>query len=793
MKIRRSPSIPIKVALVALLAGILSAPQASALSQMHERPSTVWGHVYAGPATKTALARTSGGVHLDPKSTFVVNYKNFPVWAKNDVQAAIDIWSANFVSKVPISVDATWGRSSSYGVLGSARPGNYFLNFANAPDPTLWYPSALANALAGQDLDKNNAEIVIQVNSSANWDQRNDGAPTKTEYDLESVFIHELGHGLGFLSTDSYDTYFRYGSIDQPTAYDAYVQVPDARRLSDLPSPSLELGLALTGPLVWSGPLGIKANGGVKPLLYSPTRYEDGSSVSHLDEKTYSSSGLDSVMTPNLDAGEVFQGPGPLLLAMMDDLRNKPPVGIAIMLPSPPRNPVAIIGDKSAVVSFDLPANVRTAQISEYLVKNTKTGEVVTTTSSPVLIPSLKNGTSYSFSITAKNSLGPSDPALTNAVTPQAALAVTALDSLADGRFNVVTSFRNQPAIVYTDKKSGTVKLALWTGRVWKKVLVDGRGGTAGRTGHDVSGPVSACISGVGTKQILHIFYSDLIDKDLRYATYDNLGFKYEIVDGNGPVVQPYDQPDRVRTASDVSASNACAITASGVQVFYRDESQGILLGAVKGSSGQWVYDLVDGDRKTDGRTTGDVAFHIRAVTVGAKVSVLYDSVIGLNQQKVITAGEIRLATRSSASKLDWSYQILDTSSVETAVVGYDVSLNKTADGIIAAWLTASSLTIPNPNQLRWVNLNNPSVMTTVTAEGFGAPTFPMSVDAKTMLFGCQNRLCAFDLVPQLSKPSIKFISSALDALRMQSNWVIINKDRFIVASIAGKLSLIKV
>ena len=83
--------------------------------------------------------------------------------------------------------------------------------------------------------------------------------------------------------------------------------------------------------------------------------------------------------------------------------------------------------------------------------------------------------------------------------------------------------------------------------------------------------------------------------------------------------------------------------------------------------------------------------------------------------------------------------------------------------------------------------------MTTVTAEGFGAPTFPMSVDAKTMLFGCQNRLCAFDLVPQLSKPSIKFISSALDAQRMQSNWVIINKDRFIVASIAGKLSLIKV
>jgi hypothetical protein len=328
----------IGIALVCVLAGLWLSPTAHAQSVVREIPSTVWGHTYAGPASKTPSVTSHSGTHLQAKSTFLVNYRNFPTWARNDVQAAIDNWSANFVSSTPITVDASWGRSATDGILGSARPGNYFSNFQGAPDSTLWYPSALANALGGVDLDKNNPEIVIQVNSTANWDQRNDHQPTNSEYDLESVFIHEIAHGLGFLSTDSYDTYFKYGILDQPTPFDAYAQTPDDRRLSDLPSPSLELGKALTNTLVWSGAMGIKANKGVKPVLYTPGHYQDGSSVSHLDENTYSSAGLDSVMTPNLDAGEIFQGPGPLLLAMMEDLRNKPPAGLSVALPQVPRN-----------------------------------------------------------------------------------------------------------------------------------------------------------------------------------------------------------------------------------------------------------------------------------------------------------------------------------------------------------------------------------------------------------------------------------------------------------------------
>lgn len=790
MQTRRRNPIRASIALVAILAGILAIPQAHALSIVHERASTVWGHTYAGPATTNLQSTNNAGAHLQKQSTFVVTYNNFPTWAKNDVQAAIDVWSENFASTVPITIDATWGRSSTSGILGSARPGNYFSGFTGAPDSTLWYPSALANALAGTDLDKNSPEIVIQANSNANWDQRNDGKPTNSEYDLESVFIHELGHGLGFLSTDAYDTYFKYGILDQPTPFDAYAQTGDGRRLSDLPSPSLELGTALTSALVWSGPLGIQANNGVKPLLYTPSHYEVGSSVSHLDEATYSSAGPNSIMTPNMNAGEVFHEPGPLLLAMLQDLRNKPPAGIASTMPLPPRNVSALVGDRSAVITFDLPTNSRTAQISNFDIKNNRTGAEITATSSPVLISGLTNGLSYSFSIFSQNALGKSEIVQTNLVTPQPAWKATVLDPLADGQHISTTLFKTKPAIVYTDSKYGRVKLALWTGKLWRKLTVDGRGGSSGRTFHNVSGPVSVCVSGTGTNQIMHIFYADQIDKDLHHATFDGTNFKYEIVDGNGPIVQPYQQLNRVRTASDVSVSNACASTAVGIQVFYRDETQGILLGAYKGLSGKWSYEVVDGDRTTNNRTTGDVGIRLRAVAVGSKVSVLYDSVLVVNQQKQVTSGEVRLATRMGISS-NWTYRTLDTSGGGVAVAGYAISLNKTSAGVIASWLTSSGVSLPRPTQIRWDNLSDQSPAVTITSDGYGLPTAPLSIDNQTLAFGCQGRICTTELKP-ISKTPIRLVSNYQNPVAVESDWVMVNKIRYAVASVAGKLTLLK-
>lgn len=776
---------------LALIAGLLAPIQAVALTPFLQREATQWGNVYAGPNTNVKQTPRPKIAYIEAKSKFIVNYKNFPEWAKKDFQAAVDVWSAHFSSSVPITIDATWTRISTYGVLGSARPGSYFAGFDQAPDSSLWYPSALANALAGKDLDPKQSEIVIQVNSLAEWNMRNDGISHQNEYDLQSVFLHEMGHGLGFLSTDSYDSFFGYGSIDQPTPFDAYLQVEDGRRLSDLPTPSIELGKALTSTLVWSGPLGIAANGGVKPLMYTPKKYEEGSSVSHLDEATFSKSALDAVMTPNLDAGEIFHQPGPLLLAMMEDLRRKPPVGIAVGIPQVVRNVSALVSDSAAIVTFDPPANARSAQITSYSVRNLKTNQVKSSTSSPIVFTGLKNGTSYTFAVTAANSNGVSEAVNTAPVTPQASWKRFVIDSKSDASVLASATFNGQPAIAYVDSKSGDLKLATWNGKVWVKITVDGAGGSAGRTNANIKGALSLCVNGSGKAQMLHIFYADAQDTDLRYAKYDGKKFTYEIVDGNAPQVNNYEDPIRVRTGSDLSVSSACVASAAGVQVFYRDESQGILLGAVKlAAAKSWSYELVDGDRKTDGRTTGDVAFKLKSVFDGKTSYVIYDSILTINQKKEATTGEVRVAMRSNLSSTGWSYQTLEATSAASPVVGYDVALGKNTKGVFATWLSSAPNSLPSANKVRWSYISPAPTLENITTEGFGKPAKYLATDGSMISFNCEKRLCAVDT--SKASPKISFVVASENPDGIMSTWVVVNRVKYLVAGINGQLSMLR-
>ena len=768
-----------------LVSSLLYVPAAEAAPLV--APSTVWGHTYAAESSGVISVPATQSANLEKRSKFVVNYKNFPDWAKNQVQAAIDLWAVNFDSKVPINVDATWGRSSAADILGSARPDRYYAKFAAAPDSSLWYASALANAIAGKDLDLDNPEIIIQINSEAEWDLDGLGKPTRYEYDLKSVMFHELAHGLGFLSTSSYifdRTKGQYvGIMEQPTPFDAYLQTQDGNRLADLASPSFELGQALNSRLVWSGPEGINANNGVKPLMYSPSNYDAGSSVSHLDENTFANSGTDAVMTPNLEAGEVFNEPGPILLAMMKDLRNKPAPGLAAGIPSEVINAQALIGDSSAIITFEPPVNSRTTQVSQYIIKNVSTGKEKIVTDSPAIITGLKNGTSYTFEIVASNSRGSSSAVTTKAVTPRAAWSSQVLDAASDARSITSTTLNGQPVIAYVDSKTSILRLATWSGKSWKKTTIDS----------DIAGQVSLCVSGKNLKQTLHIFYADKTDNDLRYATLNGTKIAREIVDGNAAKVQSYEEIVRVPTASNVSVSNACAITSDGIQVFYRDETQGVLLGAYKNFDGEWSYELVDGDRKTDFRTTGDVAFHMKALVDGNKTYVLYDSVLAINQNRDATSGEIRLATRTSFDPGAWQYRTLESPTADPSILGYDVEIAKTAKGIIASWFSATALSMPDPTLLRTLNLSTAAGVVTTSTSNFGTPNELFSSDSKTLLFNCLGRLCAIDYAKfSKGQSAIALASSWQSTEPIASAWIVLNKVRYAVAGINGKVVLLK-
>ncbi len=282
-------------------------------------------------------------------ANITVDYHGFPANAKTAFQAAVDIWKTLVTSSTPILVDATWSNlTATYGdstILGSSSPSFYIENFENAPRPNTYYPVALANAISGIDQappdsdNPNGAEISADFNSnpSTSWYFGTDGHPGSQQEDLETVVLHELGHGLGFLgSFDGLDPnsqqdvgrgYYGLTSDGQnPTIFDRFVSDVHGVPLisSTYPNGSIALGRVLRGGTAngvrWNGAWGIRAAGMQRPTLYSPATWMEGSSFSHLDESTYPAGSANALMTPGITEGEADHSPGPIVLAMLRDM-----------------------------------------------------------------------------------------------------------------------------------------------------------------------------------------------------------------------------------------------------------------------------------------------------------------------------------------------------------------------------------------------------------------------------------------------------------------------------------------
>jgi MYXO-CTERM domain-containing protein len=128
----------------------------------------------------------------------------------NAFMQATSIWGQLIDSYVPVVIDANFGALSctaSSITLGQARATGFEFNAPGLPPNTL-FPEPLADRIAGVDLAPGMADIQATFNGDLagcsngeqDWYYGFDGKTSGAQIDLISVILHELGHGLGFLS-----------------------------------------------------------------------------------------------------------------------------------------------------------------------------------------------------------------------------------------------------------------------------------------------------------------------------------------------------------------------------------------------------------------------------------------------------------------------------------------------------------------------------------------------------------------------------------------------------------------
>ncbi len=219
-------------------------------------------------------------------------------------EAAVLVWEAVLDISVEIEVDATFssqgGTSMGSTPLGFAGPETVHRDFTGAPLTNTYYVQAQANQLSGMDLDVQSdlsADFNADVDSAVlvpgfSWYYGIDGLPPGGTIDFFSTILHELGHGLGFLSLVDETTGAEFNGRD-----DIYsVQLQHGGSGGDAPFNTLSnagrlAAITSVNELEWKGTAVIgdaTFNPGGNPvLMYAPSTVDPGSSLSHWDTTNF--------------------------------------------------------------------------------------------------------------------------------------------------------------------------------------------------------------------------------------------------------------------------------------------------------------------------------------------------------------------------------------------------------------------------------------------------------------------------------------------------------------------------
>ncbi len=227
---------------------------------------------------------------------------------RNALNEAVRLLNLELETPVPIVVQACWEEldwGPTGGVLAQASPSSFSLDTPGLPALQTWYPMALLARLSGTDACRlgaatcGTADIRAAFNIEPEWYLGLD-QPLGSARDMVTVAMHEVTHGLGFISLVDVETGARAESTVGGQFDDIFSLVLGHAQNGN-PVPYLDLTDAgrvsansSVEELVWRG---VRATASSKnlymavdsghPQMYAPSPIEPGSSVSHVRNLRY--------------------------------------------------------------------------------------------------------------------------------------------------------------------------------------------------------------------------------------------------------------------------------------------------------------------------------------------------------------------------------------------------------------------------------------------------------------------------------------------------------------------------
>lgn len=246
------------------------------------------------------------------------------------LEYAASRWSSQISGTIPIQIKASWYSAAPSGgliTLANASPAHYASNGSNGgplPFNDTRYPTALAGEISGTDIviAGETNDIVVNCNSYLDtvttdgfaWDYDLSNSTVGAGSSFVGTMLHEIGHGLGFTSDLAAD-----GSYDSaPNVWDKFMANSAGHFIPDMNAANRALART-SQDLFFDGTNVRLYNSGNAARLYAPSSYVSGSSLSHFDEDTFSTTGnVNELLTPiNSFPTQLF---GNLVTGVMRDM-----------------------------------------------------------------------------------------------------------------------------------------------------------------------------------------------------------------------------------------------------------------------------------------------------------------------------------------------------------------------------------------------------------------------------------------------------------------------------------------